>query len=385
MSEDTGQSGSRIPPRLAERHAVLRRLTAELAAAADTGEICQVTVDRLRDGQLGITAASVWLVDPVDGRLRIRAGDAEIAGPGEVVVTPVFAGEFVIGELRVARGEHGEPIGHDDQQLLDAVARLVDMALSRNRLAAKAAAGAPAAWMESVTGSPGARRVQVGTIPADRLSEVYFGEDRGHRPLRWAAVVAIAAHFIAFMLVLPDLSRDLPDLSRDLTVIKRYKPPPPEQVERKQVKRTATRVPIPDPTPNDPEPIVPDEPEELPQIPVDTIYIADLPISSPLPRDFLDALDMETADLIPPTLVRRVQPRYDRDRARRGIQGSVDLQILIDDAGRVTFAQVVNSTGDEELDRLALDAVQQWEFTAAILDGVAVAVRAVVTINFRIY
>lgn len=219
---------------------------------------------------------------------------------------------------------------------------------------------------------------------ADQLSAIYFGGHDGRR-LKWAAVVAIAAHMLLFTVMLPDFSRDLPDLTRDLMIIKRYEPPPLEQVERKQVKRAATRVPIPDPTPTELEPIMPDEDEELPDLPVDTVFIADQPLSSPLPGDFLDALDMETVNLQPPRVKHRVQPRYDRERARRGIQGSVDLQILVDAAGLVTFARVVTGSGDDELDRLALEAVRQWEFVPAVLEGTPVAVRAVVTINFRIY
>lgn len=385
MSEHLDPSITETASLLAERHAVLRRLTAALGAAMGTTEICEVTASHLRDRRLGISAAAVLLIDAIEGRLRVRAGDDDTTGHGDVASATLFDGGRVTGELRIACSRDRGSFDHADQQLLDAVARLVDMALSRSRLATMAGADAPSAWMQAVSGNPVGRRVQVGEIPVDLLSEVYFGEAKSNRPTRWAAVAAIIFHFVVFAVMFPDFSRDLPDLTRDLTVIRRYKPPPPEQRENKPQKRSAKRVPIPDPTPDDPEPIVPEEEEDLPELPVDTIFIADLPVSSPLPRDFLNALDIETANLIPPRLTKRVQPHYDRERARRGIQGSADLQILIDDGGRVAYVQVVNSTGDDELDRLALEAVQQWEFTSAVLEGAPVSVRAVVTINFRIY
>lgn len=381
MNEQRERALDDASKRLAERNALFPRLTTALAATSESREICEVTTAHLRGPRLGVDRAAVLLVDPASGARQTRAGDLDVDSCEDVLSSALFDGERVIGELRI--GRHGRFDG-EDQKLLDAVARLVDMSLSRSRLASLAA-GASSSWIEAVSGASGRRPVQPAELPPDRLSALYFGEPSTRRATQWAGIAALVLHFALFTVVFPDFSRDLPDLARELVVIRRYTPPIPEKVERRQVKRTATRVPIPDPTPAELEPIVPDVEEELPELPVDTVFLADLPISSPLPAEYLDALDIDTADLQPPRVTRRVQPHYDRERARRGIQGSADVQILVDTEGRVTFARVLNSSGDEELDRLALEAVQQWEFVPAVLRGSLVAVRAVVTINFRIY
>lgn len=219
------------------------------------------------------------------------------------------------------------------------------------------------------------------------LAEMCFAPRPGRiRRRQYAAIFAIIAHFIFFGLVFPEFDYFVPDERRQAVILRKYEPPKQRPNERKVVRKRVTPVPIPDPTPDDPEPIVLDETVfEPPIAPADAEFVADLPVSSPMPPDFLSAYDMETDNLIAPRPRRRVQPRYDRDRARRGVQGTVDIQVVINAEGLIGFAQIINGTNDDELDRLALEAVRQWEFTPAILDERPVPVRAVVTINYRIY
>jgi TonB family protein len=226
-----------------------------------------------------------------------------------------------------------------------------------------------------------------GRSASGHLAEMCFAPRPGRiRRRKYAAIVAILVHFIFFGVIFPRFDYSLPDEERSAVILKKYQPPKLQQRERKVVRKRVAPVPIPDPTPDDPEPIVLDETLfEPPIIPPDAEFVADLPVSSPMPDDFYQAYDMDTDNLIPPRPRRRVQPRYDRDRARRGVQGTVDIQVVITEQGLIGFAEVINGTNDEELDRLALEAVRQWEFSPAVLDERPVPVRAVVTINFRIY
>jgi len=370
---------------LAARHALLVRLTAELSATESLSEVFESTARVLTDPELGYREAGVYATDPATGALRLRAGVEIDPASDETVEATLFDRDRRVGEIRVrarSRGAERPP----DQAFLDAVARVAGMAFNRARLEAVSGEASAYPWIAGASaGRVDRTRTTAPELPADTLSEVYFGGEEDSRSVRWAAVFAIVAHFAAFLLIFPDFSRDLPDLTRDMVIIQRYKPPPPKEVERRPERRKATRVPIPDPTPDDIEPIEVDELDELPPTPPDIEYIAEMPDSAPMPPSWLDALAIETAGLMPPRVKHRVQPRYDRERARRGIQGTCDLQIVIDTMGRVGFARVLNGTGDEELDRLAVEAVQQWEFTPAIYDSSPVAVRAVVTISFRIY
>lgn len=219
----------------------------------------------------------------------------------------------------------------------------------------------------------------------ESVADIVFAPRGESRRLRAAGVVAIVLHFAAFAVIFP-VSKPVYDLeSRQAVVIKRYRPPTPPEVKR-PVTRRVSRVPIPDPTPDEPEMLLEELPEELTPPPEpDTEYLVSMPTSRPDPPELAGAMDMDTTGLLPPRPIRRVQPEYDPERARRGVQGKVDIQIVIDEAGRVEFARVINGTEDEELDRLAMVAVQQWEFAPATLSGEAVPVRAVVTINYRIY
>ena len=62
-----------------------------------------------------------------------------------------------------------------------------------------------------------------------------------------------------------------------------------------------------------------------------------------------------------------------------------DVEIVISTEGIVSLARNLNSTTDDVLDEAALAAVRQWVFEPGSLHGELVPVRAIVTINFRVY
>jgi len=72
--------------------------------------------------------------------------------------------------------------------------------------------------------------------------------------------------------------------------------------------------------------------------------------------------------------------RYPPEAAAAGIQGNVQAEIVINEAGLVSEARVVRSV--PMLDEAALQAVRNWRFEPAVVDGRAVPVRMVVTVNF---
>jgi TonB family protein len=65
-----------------------------------------------------------------------------------------------------------------------------------------------------------------------------------------------------------------------------------------------------------------------------------------------------------------------------GISGVVQAEITITEQGTVTDATIVRSV--PLLDEPALEAVRQWRFEPAIVDGKAVPVRMVVNVNFTL-
>ena len=84
----------------------------------------------------------------------------------------------------------------------------------------------------------------------------------------------------------------------------------------------------------------------------------------------------------PPRKIRDVRPEYPAGALRDQTRGTVVLDVTIGVDGRVVEAAVVRSI--PELDRAALDAVRQWEFIPASLNGTPIAVIVTVVVNFSI-
>lgn len=81
-----------------------------------------------------------------------------------------------------------------------------------------------------------------------------------------------------------------------------------------------------------------------------------------------------------PVKVKDVRPVYPAAARDAGIQGIVIIETRIERDGRVGSAGVLRSI--PELDQAALDAVYQWEFQPALMNGVPVPVILTVTVQF---
>ena len=83
-----------------------------------------------------------------------------------------------------------------------------------------------------------------------------------------------------------------------------------------------------------------------------------------------------------PAKVHDVAPVYPAVARSARIEGMVIIRATIDVDGRVTEARVLRSIA--LLDRAALDAVRQWEYSPTLLNGVPVPVMMTVTVTFRL-
>ena len=82
----------------------------------------------------------------------------------------------------------------------------------------------------------------------------------------------------------------------------------------------------------------------------------------------------------PPMKTRDVPPVYPPDALAAKIQGVVLMEVTIDSAGHVRDARVLR--GHPQLDNAAVEAVRQWQFEPALMNGVAVPVIMTVSLNF---
>jgi periplasmic protein TonB len=84
-----------------------------------------------------------------------------------------------------------------------------------------------------------------------------------------------------------------------------------------------------------------------------------------------------------PRPIKITQPKYPPDAFVKKIEGTVEVEILIDSSGRVAKARVVRSI--PLLDSAALQTVYQWVFSPAIKNGRPVATIASAPVTFRIF
>jgi TonB family protein len=88
-------------------------------------------------------------------------------------------------------------------------------------------------------------------------------------------------------------------------------------------------------------------------------------------------------DVSRPELIKKVEPQYTEEARAAKYQGVVALYVVIEPDGTPDNFQILKSLG-LGLDEKAIEAVQQWHFKPGVKSGVAVPVKAVIEVNFRL-
>ncbi len=86
-------------------------------------------------------------------------------------------------------------------------------------------------------------------------------------------------------------------------------------------------------------------------------------------------------DVKPAQLIKSVPPEYPAIAKSQHVSGKVQIDALIDAAGNVASVKVLS--GPTLLHRAALDAVKQWKYKPAILDGDPTSMHLTVMVEFR--
>ena len=84
----------------------------------------------------------------------------------------------------------------------------------------------------------------------------------------------------------------------------------------------------------------------------------------------------------PPRLLHKAEPEYSPDARADHIQGTVVLQLAVNEKGHAIGVSVISPLGFG-LDERAQAAVETWEFTPGMKDGKPVKILAIVEVNFR--
>jgi TonB family protein len=87
-------------------------------------------------------------------------------------------------------------------------------------------------------------------------------------------------------------------------------------------------------------------------------------------------------DVKEPKKIKDVRPVYPEIALAARVQGIVILEIIIDQRGSVSDAQVLRSI--PLLDQAAIEAVRQWQFTPTFVNNAPAEVVMTVTVNFTL-
>jgi protein TonB len=214
-------------------------------------------------------------------------------------------------------------------------------------------------------------------------------ENGDRRPLQLAILAAILVHVVVLYVTLPQPRNSVikspsvfvPEIGTRLPP-----PPPPKPPERippRELRPKKALIPIPDRTPDEPEPIR--EPEaEIAQVPPDLWAYPGPPTPPPV---------VSRGPLLPgiggvsePVRIHYVEPRFPPLARKAGVRGKVQLQANISETGTVSdLAVLYASPPDLGFEQAAMDAVRQWRYSPAEQDGKPVSVLLTVVIDFTLH
>jgi len=225
-------------------------------------------------------------------------------------------------------------------------------------------------------------RIHLGHVPQldERPEEERFS-------LRIALGVAFLAHLAFFLVQLPHSSVPswTPAKPKVYLVNQvRFRPPPPVQQQQIPLRRDQRRkIPIPDPTPDDPEPLLVDE-VVIPEIAIVDfdlgLGIPEAPASLGVARSRPLRVD---GGVLPPRKIYAPWPPYTEAARKRRIQGVVILEAIIDAMGNVNDVKVLKGL-PEGLTDSAVASIRDWKFKPATLEGRPVPVFFNLSIKFSL-
>ena len=84
-----------------------------------------------------------------------------------------------------------------------------------------------------------------------------------------------------------------------------------------------------------------------------------------------------------PSIIHKVEPEYSEEARKAKWQGTVTLNVIVDETGHARNIQVSQSLG-LGLDQKAMEAVEKWLFKPGLKDGKPVAVYATIQVTFHL-
>jgi len=86
-----------------------------------------------------------------------------------------------------------------------------------------------------------------------------------------------------------------------------------------------------------------------------------------------------------PEVIKTVKPEYPEKLKREEIEGSVFVEVSLDENGVPIMVKVIKSSGYPEMDSAATKAAKEMRFTPALKDGKAVRTKIIVPMRFTLH
>ncbi len=206
------------------------------------------------------------------------------------------------------------------------------------------------------------------------------------RAVRLAIALAVVLHVVLFIVVFPSYYEETilkvgstPRVYRLQSV--KFEPPPKPRARQTVTRPKARMVPVPDATPDDPEPLILDE-----SVDVSDLDFPDVGDSVAIPKGpagpAIGPMQI-SGNVLAPVRIHSPDPHYPEEARHARIQGVVILQTVIDTLGNVTNVKVLKGL-PSGLTEAAVEAVSSWRFKPATLEGKPVAVYYLVTVSFSV-
>lgn len=204
-----------------------------------------------------------------------------------------------------------------------------------------------------------------------------LAEDR--EDFKIAIGIALLVHGLIFAIRIPEIAGALATEDKQaIFMLTPRKFRPPETAAQEIPREPHRRVPIPDPTPAAPEPLVAAHlPAPVLDIPADVI-VGDIP-TPPIPR--MEGPVLFRPEMNRPVRVAGADPLYTEIARRARVEGVVILQAVIDKSGSVRDIEILKPLR-LGLDEAAVQAVETWQFQPATLDDRPIDVIYTLTVRF---
>ena len=204
-----------------------------------------------------------------------------------------------------------------------------------------------------------------------RGSTLLTAHHPGAGPFRTALLAAAVLHLALLLAVPPgSLSVRLPEVGELPPLL----PPMPDPV---LVPAPPAEVAPPVAT-GDPVVIEVAEEPEVPLLPLDEPIPLPGPVGDPGMEPWKAGINEA------PVPIHTVAPRYPDLARQAGAEGTVLVEVTLDERGRVIAARVVRHDTVESLRRAALEAARGWLFRPALQRGKPVSTRIEIPFTFRI-